>query len=247
MIKHYKKALLIGGSTGTGRAIALQLIAQGIETTVVARGITKLQTLQTEAPAISIIAEDAAKDSVATELLNTVKPDLLILCGGHAQTMAPFFKQSWETFSASWNVDTRIAYNFMSAAITLPMQAGSTIVSFSSGASLSGSRLSGGYAGAKRMQHFLTEYAEREAELRHLNLRFLSVIPKQLIADTKLGHAAGESYAAATGKTFSDFMGQWEHPLTPDKISHYLWQMLQQNKVADNRSFVITGTGLSPA
>jgi len=56
-----------------------------------------------------------------------------------------------------------MAFEFAKAALNLPLAQGAAFVSFSSGASLAGLPLSGGYAGAKRMQHFLVNYGPREA------------------------------------------------------------------------------------
>ena len=119
--------------------------------------------------------------------MDEIQPDLLILSGGYAPKMVPFFEQTWDEFSGAWNNDTKIAYGFMAAALKQPMQPGSMIVSFSSGAALEGSYLSGGYAGAKRMQHFIANYAQRAADQSGLDLTFCTVIPKQLMPETDLG------------------------------------------------------------
>lgn len=240
-----KKVLVIGGSSGAGREIALCLAEQGADTTAVARKMEKLEELKSANSDIKILSEDASKEGIAERLLSQYRPDILVLCVGHAPPMTPFFEQTWEEFSGAWNVDTKIAHEFMSAAITLPMVRGGTIVSFSSGAGLSGSRLSGGYAGAKRMQHFLSEYAQREAELHDLSLKFYSLIPKQLIADTDIGMAAGEAYANANNISISEFMNQWDKPLTAKKISKYVLELLnpESDKAKSSRTFELTGTG----
>ncbi len=243
----YNKALVIGGSSGSGREIALRLAELGVDTTVVARGLSKLESLKSVNSDIKVISEDATSEGVAARMLSEYMPDLLILSAGYAQSMKPFFEQGWDEFSASWNVDTKIAYSFLSAAITLPMVSGSTIISFSSGAGLSGSRLSGGYAGAKRMQHFLTEYAQKESELRNLDLNFCSIIPKQLIAETELGHAAGEAYANANGKSLEELMNQWEQPMTPRKISGYVIEILKNKVVLPGQTYLLTGTEMKVA
>ncbi len=242
----YKKALVVGGSSGSGKEIALRLAELGVDTTVVARGLSNLEALKSIDANITIVSENAAKEGSALRLLSEHRPDLLVITAGHAQPMSPFFEQSWEEFSGAWNVDTKIAHGLLSAAINLPMPPGSSIVSFSSGAGLSGSRLSGGYAGAKRMQHFLTEYAQREAELRRLDLNIYSIIPKQLIAETELGVAAGQAYATASGKSLDEFMRQWEEPLTPKKISQSIVELLSKDEPTTDRSFLVTGKGMRP-
>ena len=55
--------------------------------------------------------------------------------------MAALQELDWSEFSATWNSDTKIVFEFTKAALTLPLASGSTVVSFSSGASLGGSPL----------------------------------------------------------------------------------------------------------
>ncbi len=51
----------------------------------------------------------------------------------------------------------------------------------SSGAALAGSPLSGGYAGAKRMQMLLAGYLQRAADARELGIRFVALAPRQFL------------------------------------------------------------------
>jgi hypothetical protein len=161
--------------------------------------------------------------------------------------MVPLHKLSWEEFSGAWNTDTQIAHAFSSAALTKPMTSGGVVVSFSSGAGLSGSRLTGGYAGAKRMQHFVSEYAQKEAEVLGLDLTFYSIIPKQLVQGTVLGQAAAEAYSTAVGKPLDEFMNQWEAPLTPDKIAGHVTGLVGRKTPSEKKTFIITGTGMVEA
>lgn len=246
-MKNYKNALIIGGSRGAGRELALSLSAQGSITTVVARREDSLAKLKADAPDINTMAMDATSEGVADRLIKEIDPDLLILTVGYEPKMIPFHEQSWDEFSGAWNTDTRIAHAFSSAALTQPMKKGGIVMSFSSGAGLSGSRLSGGYAGAKRMQHFLTDYAQREAELLDLELTFYSIIPKQLVQGTVLGLAAAEAYSAAVGKPLDQFLNQWEQPLTADKIAGHVMSILGHSEPTEKKAFVITGTGMAAA
>lgn len=246
-MKNYERALVVGGSRGAGKELALMLSGQGVNTTVVARSEDTLARLKSEAPDVTTRAMDAAADGVANELMKEVDPDLLVLTVGHEPKMVPFYEQSWDEFSGAWNTDTRIAHAFSSAALTQPMKKGGVIVSFSSGAGLSGSRLTGGYAGAKRMQHFLTDYAQKEAELLGLGLTFYSIIPKQLVQGTVLGLAAAEAYSTAVGKPLAQFLNQWEEPLTANKIANHVMSLLRHSEPAEKKAYVITGTGMATA
>jgi len=128
----YQRALVIGGSRGVGRELAVGLAAKGVATIVVARGEAGLAQLKTAEPAIETVARDAAADGAAGELLAKFKPDLLMLVGGQVPKMAPIHEFTWDEFSTTWNNDTKVAFEFTKAALTLPMAHGGTIVSFSS-------------------------------------------------------------------------------------------------------------------
>ncbi|WP_419905356.1 SDR family NAD(P)-dependent oxidoreductase [Kiloniella sp.] len=248
MAEKSKRALIIGGSSGAGREIALGLGNEGYETYVVARHAEGLDHLKAENSSLETIAIDASKDGIAAGLIKDLSPDLLVLVGGHQPKMAPFHEQSWDEFSATWNNDTKVAYEFSKAALTHPMPTGAKIISFSSGASLGGSALSGGYAGAKRMQHFLVNYAQREADRQDLDLQFISIIPKQLVAGTEIGNEASSAYAASVGKTSEQFMSQWEKPLTPVMIAENILGFIKNGPPEDSEeganAFTITGLGL---
>ncbi len=244
MNRTYDTALIIGGSKGMGLEIALALSGQGTKTHVVARSENDLKRLREKAPGIHTITKDASENGVADDLLAALRPDLLVLSAGVTPRMAPFQSQAWDEFSAAWNTDMKIAHDFMSAALNQPMPSGGTIVSFSSGAGLSGSRLSGGYAGAKRMQHFLTEYAQREADNLDLGLRFLSIIPKQLVQGTEKGLAAATAYAAAVGKPLDQFWSQWDNALTAKGIADHVVELLGRPEALPSNSYTITGNGI---
>lgn len=243
MNSKYQTALVVGGSRGIGKELALKLSASGVETHVVARAKADLETLLAQAPGIRTIARDASENGVAEELLSSVRPDLLILTIGATPKMAPFQVQSWNEFSVAWNVDVKTAHGFMSAALTQPMRPGGTLVSFSSGASLSGSRLSGGYAGAKRMQHFLIEYAQREADDLDLGLRFLSIIPRQLVQGTEKGSDAAAAYARVVDKPLDQFWTQWKNPLTAPDVASHVIELLRKPAPRSATSYAITGEG----
>jgi len=244
MNKKYDKALIVGGSRGCGREIALAIAGEGTETIVVSRTGTALRKLKVQEPRLQTISMDAAKDGAASKLLNDLNPDLVILTAGVEPEMVPFYDQTWTEFSRNWNVDTKIAHAFSSAALTRPMRPGGVVVSFSSGAGLAGSRLSGGYAGAKRMQQFVADYAQREAELLGLDLTFYSIVPRQLIEGSILGHAAAETYATAAGKSLAEFKKQWDEPLTASKVSAHVMKLISQAEPAGNKAFAVTGTGM---
>lgn len=238
-------ALIVGGSRGVGRELAVLLDQRGIQTHVLARGSQDLDATSALATDIVTTSRDATQDGVAAEMLETVQPDLVVLTAGATPKMASFHQMSWAEFSQAWDTDVKIAYNFLTAALTVPMVPGATVASFSSGAGISGSRLSGGYAGAKRMQHFLTDYARQEAELGNLDLRFVSLIPKQLVEGTDKGLAAATAYAASSGVPLEQVWAQWDAPLTAAELAFHVAELLLRPDRWPGRTYAITGHGPS--
>jgi NADP-dependent 3-hydroxy acid dehydrogenase YdfG len=142
--------------------------------------------------------------------------------------------QSWESFSAPWNVDVRIAFEVCRAALARPLRPGSTVVIVSSGAALKGSPLSGGYAGAKRMQMFLAAYSQRVSDARGLGIRFVAIAPAQFIAGTRIGDAAAAAYGAPPSAT----------PLDPQGVARAILAIAAADDHA-GETVTVTGAGLN--
>ena len=122
--------------------------------------------LPAEFPGVQVLALDAADEGAPAKVFETLLPDILVVCAGALPYMAPLVEQRWEQFSRNWNSDVKMSLLFSQAALTTPLPAGTTIMLISSGAALGGSSLSGGYAGAKRTQMFLADYAQKESAPR---------------------------------------------------------------------------------
>lgn len=215
-----KTAVVIGATSGVGRATAKALVSAGVRVIAVARGTDGLSQLRSEIPAgVETLQADAAEPATAERLLSDHRPDFVVLAAGVHPKMAPLDQQSWESFSEPWNADTKAAFHLVTAAIKLPLRAGSTVVVVSSGAAVSGSPLSGGYAGAKRMQWLLAGYAQQVADAKKLGLRFLAVVPKQMIEGTKIAAEASAAYGAKLGISAAEFMKRYGVPLDADKVA----------------------------
>ncbi len=243
MTKNYSTALIIGGSLGTGRALAIKLSQANIRTIVVARNSQPLDELKRKFPSIDVKAIDASEPEMAEQLLRQYQPNLLVLVGGARPRMAPLHQLNWQDFSSAWDIDVKIAFHFTKAALNLPLQKNTQILSFSSGASLFGSPLSGGYAGAKRMQHFLVNYGQRESDLAKLQLSFTAILPKQLMQDSIIGKQASMAYAESAGISVEDFMQQWEQPLTPEIAAAQVFELLMAPDDLSGKAFSLTGNG----
>jgi NAD(P)-dependent dehydrogenase (short-subunit alcohol dehydrogenase family) len=152
-----KSAVVIGASSGVGLATVKRLVFEGASVVAVARGRDGLDTVAAKFDgAVRTIQADATEGSTAVRLLHEHEPQLVVLAAGVRPQMGTLDEFSWEAFSTPWNADTQAAFHLLKAALTVPLAAGSTVAIVSSGAAVAGSPLSGGYAGAKRMQLFMT-------------------------------------------------------------------------------------------
>ena len=106
--------------------------------------------------------------------------------------------------SINWQTDVRIAFHWLREALLKPLRPGSRVVVVSSGAALAGSPLSGGYAGAKATQRFITGYAQEEARRAGLDITFTAVLPR-ITPLTDLGRPAVQAYAARAGAVYLDY------------------------------------------
>jgi NAD(P)-dependent dehydrogenase (short-subunit alcohol dehydrogenase family) len=183
-----RRALVIGAGSGVGHATARALTAAGAG--VLATGSER----------------DATDPAQVAALLAEADPDLVVVAAGTRPRMVSIEEQSWESFSAPWNVDVKIAFEVGRAALARPLRPGSTVVIMSSGAGLDGSPLSGGYAGAKRMQMFLAGYLQLAADARELEIRFVALAPRQLLAGTAIGEAAAAAYRSETDDSVEAYM-----------------------------------------
>ncbi len=217
---HDKNVVVIGASRGLGRAIVAAAHAEGARVLAVAGSAEPLKQLAAEFPGVRILALDATSEDAPAQVFETLAPDVLVVCAGAIPHMAPLVEQNWEQFSRNWNSDVKMSLLFSQAALTTPLPAGTTVILISSGAAVNGSPLSGGYAGAKRMQMFLANYAQKEADRLQLGLRFLALVPGGIIPTTDLGKVAVESYASSLGISTADFIENREVKPTAEDVAN---------------------------
>jgi NAD(P)-dependent dehydrogenase (short-subunit alcohol dehydrogenase family) len=123
------------------------------------------------------------------------------------------------------------------------MPPGSRVVVISSGAALQGSPLSGGYAGAKATQRFLTAYAQDESRRAGLGITFTSVLPR-LTPLTELGRPAVRAYAARNGQSEQEYLESFGEPLTPEIAGAALVELVRAEPDALAPGYLLTGDGL---
>ena len=238
-------ALVTGASRGFGRAIAIALSKHGARVVGVARDRGRLEELRVQlGGTFTPVAADAADPVVAGRLLDEHRPRTLVLNAGAAPLPRPIHRQTWQTFSRNWEVDVQQVFNWTREALLLPMEPGSVVVAFSSGAAVNGSPLSGGYAGAKATIRFIASYAAAESGRSALGIRFTSVLP-QLTPETELGAAAVAAYAARQGVDIRAFLEGRGMALTPEQVGTAIVDIVTGSG-NDRDAYLLTTAGLSP-
>jgi NAD(P)-dependent dehydrogenase (short-subunit alcohol dehydrogenase family) len=239
-----KSAVVIGGSSGVGEATVKALISEGTRVTAVARGADKLRALEaTVGDGLSTLQGDATDPAFVERLLRDLKPDLLLLTAGVTPRMGRLDEFDWESFSAAWNVDVKAAFLLIKQALTLPLASGSIVVVVSSGAAIDGSPLSGGYAGAKRMEWLLADYAQKVSDSKKLGIRFLAVLPRP-IEGTTIGAGAAAAYGAMSGITSEAFMKRVGVPL--DKVASAILTALGGDVPDEVHAIAVSDAGIEP-
>lgn len=243
-----KSALVIGGSSGVGKSTVSALMAEGARVTVVARNEERLAQLQSETTSgqstIAAVQGDASDVAFLERLLRDVKPDVIAHVGGNRVSSALFTEYDWDTFSEAWNNDMKTTFHLLKLAHTLPLAPGAQIVIVSSGASINGSPISGGYAGAKRMQWLLGNYAQKYSDQAKLGIRTTTVVPRQLIEGTAIAARASEVYGAMEGLTAQQFMNRFPKPLTTHMVASAIVQILRGDGPAGVGAIGVTGDGI---
>jgi NAD(P)-dependent dehydrogenase (short-subunit alcohol dehydrogenase family) len=211
----------------------------------VARTKDRLERVVREAPGdVTGLVEDATRPEVAVRLIREADPDIVAIClGGHA-FLGSVDEHTWDTFSAIWNSDVKATFHLCQEAIRRPLKPGSVVVILSSGAAIGGSPLSGGYAGAKRMQWLLAGYLQRISDKRKLGIRFVALLPKQLIVGTETAEAVSSAYANDAGITQEKFMDRFGAPLVPEGVADAISKIARGEVGPDGGAFAVTGKGI---
>jgi NAD(P)-dependent dehydrogenase (short-subunit alcohol dehydrogenase family) len=235
--------IVVGASRGLGRGIAAALADAGAPVIAVARRAAALADLAGGHDTIQTETADAGDPSVAGRLLDRYKPRAVVLVAGATPLMRPLHQQTWETFSVNWHTDVRIVFNWLRESLMKPLAPGSRVVVISSGAALAGSPLSGGYAGAKATQLFITGYAQDEATRAGLGITFTAVLPR-LTPLTDLGRPAVQAYAARSGRSEDEYLEGLGDPLTPAIAGAAIVELLRSDATSLDRGYLLTGSGL---
>jgi hypothetical protein len=78
-----------------------------------------------------------------------------------------------------------------------------------------------------------------------LGIRFVALLPRQIIGATELGHNAASAYAAQQGVSEQTFLERFGPPLTPEGVGRGVVALLTDQAYRDGTAFGITGQGLT--
>jgi NAD(P)-dependent dehydrogenase (short-subunit alcohol dehydrogenase family) len=237
-------AVVVGGSSGFGRGVVEALVRQKMRVVAVALDVDRLSSVARETGAEALVA-DMADESAAWRILQDYRPNLVVLTAGASPLLRPIRFHTWETFSVNWSVDTKGTFVWLRNALLMPAAPGSHFIVTSSAAALRGSPLSGGYAGAKRTNWFLAEYAAAEAEKLGLGLRIHCIIPT-LSPDTPIGRAASAAYAKLAGVDVETILRRAGPPTTPAIVGEAVVSLHGSPENWDKITYHLRGDGLTP-
>src|SRR6266481_6872901 len=241
-----RNMIVVGASRGLGRGMATALAEAGASVVAVSRTAAEFPQPTNGAGTVRPELADAGDATVAASLIDRYEPEVIVLAAGAIPHMRPLQHQTWETFSVNWQADVRITFHWLREALLTPLRLGSRVVVFSSGAALNagGSPLSGGYAGAKATQRFITGYAQDEANRAGLDITFTTVMP-QFAPLTDVGRAAVQAYTARAGLSVEDFLETQTFPLrSPEIAGTAIVTLVQADATSVASAYVLNGAGL---
>jgi NAD(P)-dependent dehydrogenase (short-subunit alcohol dehydrogenase family) len=219
-------AIVTGAAGGFGSAACRTLIDAGARVVGLVRDPEVGARLRHDlGDRFEAVAGDATDAELAHTLLATHRPRAVVLAAGVFPSPLPVQEQSWTDFSRTWEVDVAQALHWTRAALLLPLEPGSAVVSFSSGAAIHGSPLSGGYAGAKAAVRFIAAYAADESARAGLGLRFSALLPRLTVA-TESGAQWIGAYARRAGLDVTTFIDQAGPQTQPDLLAKDLLDLV---------------------
>jgi NAD(P)-dependent dehydrogenase (short-subunit alcohol dehydrogenase family) len=240
-----KNVVVTGGSRGLGLGLVEALVAHGARVAVVARGADALESVRARL-GVATISADVTDETAAHHILAEIRPDILVLNAGAKPRMGRLDQLSWADFTAPWEHDVKAGLYWLQAALNLPLKPGSRVLAVSSGAAVSGSPMSGGYGGAKRMLWFMAKYANGVSEQKDLGIRFQAIVPQQMVRGTGVGDEGANAYARAMGIKPEEFLARFGAPMPPREFGENVISVLDDSKYAEGFAFGLKGdTGVT--
>lgn len=242
-----KRVVVLGASRGVGREIVGRAMAEGAQVLAVARQTRGLADLAKVVPGVDTLALDAALDAAPREVFQKATPDLLVICGAAIPPVRPLSELTWAEFSVNWESDAKMTFQFCREVLRAPLAPGSVVVIISSGAGLGGSPISGGYAGAKRMQMFIAKYCQAESDRRELGIRFVALVPSRIMPETDLGQAAANGYARYLDVPVEKFVENMGTRQSPMDVAEAVLNIAVTPTAEPGSIFTISADGVAAA
>jgi hypothetical protein len=140
----------------------------------------------------------------------------------------------------------KTSFQFCKAALGAPLRPGAMVILISSGAAIGGSPISGGYAGAKRMQMFLANYCQKESDRLGLCLRFLAIAPVCPMLDTGVGITAIKGYSRYLGMSPPEFIRSMRSRQTPKDVASAVVKFANRSDTQPGNTFMVSSRGVEP-
>ncbi len=167
-----KTALITGGGTGVGAAIAQTFVNAGAKVIVVGRRMEPLEQVAETSPAIRAVAADVTDEHSVKAMFSEAGSVDIVIANAGASESAPFGRTSLE----AWN--RMIAFNLTGAFLTLQgglnqMRGWGRLISVASTAGLKGYAYVAPYAAAKHGVIGLTRSLALEVATRDVTVNAL--------------------------------------------------------------------------
>lgn len=241
-----KTTMVVGAGRGLGRGIAEAFDRAGAPVVAVARSRLEITELADNGVNIRAEVADARDAATAWQLMDVHRPKVLVLVAGANPVMRPLQHQTWETFSANWHSDVKIAFTWLREALLQPLPRHSRVIVMSSGAAINGSPASGGYAGAKSTQRFITAYAQEEARRAELGITFTTIMPR-MTPFGEVGRRGIRGYAARGGVAEERFVEQLGPVATAENAGSAIVDLVRRDPSEAAPGYILTGAGLQEA